>query len=746
MQALRIKNAQRPFKAVRDDYGVPHVEAPDWHGALYALGYLHALDRPTQILFAQVVAAGRSAERIANKPELVETDRFFRRAGLYLHLEREVGLLPEKTQAELHVYCQGVNDGLQQAGRSLPMWATRFSPEPWTPQSVMLIGNLLSFGGLVVSQLQNERLLIELVQAGVDRDKLQELFAPRLDDADFDLLDRIRIANRLSDEALELIADLPRLAGSNAWAVGPWRSATGHALLAADPHLEINRLPAIWYEVALHWPDAYVLGATLPGCPLVAVGRTPQLAWGVTYLKGDTCDYVVEHCRPGPHGWQYRREHDWHDFQVREEVVGRKGATPLSLPVLYNDQGTVETLPQAEGHYLSVRWVGQEPGAGHSLATWLELLHCPSAAAAMDLVRECPTPTLVWVFADAQGHIGRQASGWFPRRGGAHTGLLPLPAFEPHGRWDGLRSTSELPRVYDPPEGFVATANEDLNEAGRPLWVSQPIPDYRKRRIDECLLAWDQATLLQMGTLQYDVISLQARDLLRALLPLMPPGEVRDRLAEWNCSYDPESLEATLFQRFYRNLLIEIFGQEPRGGDVRLRGLGWRRLVYLVTRAGFSMMIVWSIDRLLLRQDSLWWQGRDKAELVRRAVEATSGQPEQAWATMNAFRFTNRFFESQFVGRTLGFHTGDLPMRGCHATPFQGHLLRSAKRETTFSPSYHFLTDLGAQEAWTNLPGGPSESWLSRWYKSDIPLWLEGRYKRLAPQAAPAGNELRCEL
>lgn len=59
--------------------------------------------------------------------------------------------------------------------------------------------------------------------------------------------------------------------------------------------------------------------------------------------------------------------------------------------------------------------------------------------------------------------------------------------------------------------------------------------------------------------------------------------------------------------------------------------------------------------------------------------------------------------------------------------------MRAAKRETTFAPSYHFVADLGSHEAWTNLPGGPSESWFSRWYKSDIPLWLAGQYKRLAP-------------
>ena len=115
---------------------------------------------------------------------------------------------------------------MKDAGRSLPMWATGFVPQPWNQHSVLLIGNLLSFGGLAVGQQQNERILLELIQAGVGDDKLRELFSPLLDDADFDLLRQVKIASQLSDEALELITDLPRLAGSNAWAVSPERSAT----------------------------------------------------------------------------------------------------------------------------------------------------------------------------------------------------------------------------------------------------------------------------------------------------------------------------------------------------------------------------------------------------------------------------------------------------------------------------------------------------------------------------------------
>src|SRR5262245_30678431 len=75
MTPLRIKHNQRPFVVARDDAGVPNIEASTWLEALYGLGYLHAMDRSTQMLFARAMARGRSAELIANRPELLETDR-----------------------------------------------------------------------------------------------------------------------------------------------------------------------------------------------------------------------------------------------------------------------------------------------------------------------------------------------------------------------------------------------------------------------------------------------------------------------------------------------------------------------------------------------------------------------------------------------------------------------------------------------------------------------------------------------
>jgi penicillin amidase len=733
MKPLRIKSAERNFTAARDDHGVPHITAETFRDCLYGLGFMHALDRPTQLLFSHVVASGQSSERIADKPALLETDRLFRRQGLYLNLGREVASLAPHYIEDLTAYCHGVNAGMHQTGRTLPMWATGFRPHPWDPEAVLLIGNLLNYGGLVIGLQQNERLVIELVQAGVGADRLRELFSPLLDDADFELLRQVKISSRLSDEALELITDLPRLAGSNAWVVGPGRSASGHALLASDPHLEINRLPAIWYEAVLRWNDDYLMGATLPGCPTFAVARTRELAWGVTYLKGDTSDFFIEHVRRGESGWQYRRGDSWHDFALREETIRRKGKPPETLLVRSTDLGTLDGDPDAtgEGYYLVARWTGDREGVGRSVVTWLDLIGCTSTQQAMDLVRECPQPTLCWLFADREGHIGMQTNGWFPKRPEHYSGLVAVPGWDERNHWQGLLDTRLLPRSYDPPEGFIASANENINPPGGPQLISLPVPAYRKRRILKRLAELPSATLDDMKALQYDVVSMQARDLLAVFLPLLPEGPIKERLAAWDYSYSPDSLEATLFSRLYRNVLLEIFGQDP----LHHGGIGWRRMLYLCSRAGFSIMIVTLVDRLLHKEESLWWQGRDKAELIRQAAARLADEVDQPWSVTNAFRFTNRFFEVNRVGRALGFHTAEMPMPGCFATPFQGHLLRAATRETTFAPSYHFVTDLGTDEVWTNLPGGPSESRFSRWYKSDIPRWCEGEYKRLGLEA-----------
>jgi penicillin amidase len=342
----------------------------------------------------------------------------------------------------------------------------------------------------------------------------------------------------------------------------------------------------------------------------------------------------------------------------------------------------------------------------------------------MAAARECQVPTLCWVIADRDGHIGLQSCGRFPLRGGGHCGLAPIPAWDEQNHWRGWLDPLRLPSIYDPPIGFVASANEEMNPPDLPMLVTQPQPAYRKQRIVERLEQLPAATLRDMQDLQYDLLSVQARDLLQVFLPHLTDSPLYERLTQWDCRYDPSSREAVLFHRLYINVMVEWLGTET--------GVGWRRMVYLCTRVGYSLMLVHTADRMLLDGNASPWK-RDLGEVVRRAAARTLAelQHDVPWSEVNGFHFADRFFGGRQVGRLFGFDSRRYPMPGNHATPFQGHVLQTATRESTFAPSYHFVTDLGVDDAWTNLPGGPSESRFSKWYKNDIARWFSGEYKRL---------------
>lgn len=725
----KYRNINRDIEVARDNNGIPHIRAKNLDDALYGLGYFHARDRLTQILFSRTVAEGRAAERIANNDSLVETDCFFRRLGLHRNLTDEAKQFPTPIFYQIQQYCDGVNDGIRSTGRSLPMWATGFQPRPWNIEAVLIVGKLLSFGGLAISQMQNERLLVELIHAKADNAALREIFSPRLDNVDFDLLQQVHMSNQLSDDALDLLTDLPRLAGSNAWAIRGEKSASGNAMLASDPHLEINRLPAIWYEAVLNWGDGnYAMGATLPGCPLFAVARTNRLSWGVTYMKGDTVDFFIEDCKKqNEKDWCFRRSEDWKPFKYRTETIKRKGAEPELIDVYENDQGVLDCDPASHGDglYLSVAWTGNHAIGDKAISTWIELLEADSTEQGMAIAKSCSQPTLCFIFADTEGHIGLQGSGTFPKRNDPTSGLVPLPAWDKKNHWQGFLPNQFLQSIYDPPEGFVATANEALNPEEGPLLITQLLPDYRKRRIVERLREMAAISVEDMQGLQYDLVSLQARDLLNVFLPHMPDSEVKKRLERWDFRYNTDCEEASLFQRLYINVLMEVCGNE--------HVMGWRRALYICTRAGYSTMVLAALDRLLMSDDGPFWSALNKSELIEQAAKKMEDFTPIPWGERNHFQFINRFFDMPSVGRLFGFESKKLPMPGCHATIFQGHVLHTATREQTFAPSYHFVTDLGADEAWSNLPGGPSESRFSKYYQIEIPRWIAGDYKRIGP-------------
>ena len=213
---------------------------------------------------------------------------------------------------------------------------------------------------------------------------------------------------------------------------------------------------------------------------------------------------------------------------------------------------------------------------------------------------------LCWVFADREGHIGRQANGWFPdrskqvQRSVADSGL---------GRAQSLARPAVEPKccraAYDPPEGFVASANEDINPPGGPRLVTLVVPDYRRRRIDERLAALPTSHARRHASACNTTSSAcKPANLMPVFLPHCPTGEIKHGWPLGIAAIRPSSVEATWFSRLV---------SQRAAGDFR-PGAGHRLAAdALSVHARRLFDDGADVHRSAVdARRSIWWQGRDK--------------------------------------------------------------------------------------------------------------------------------------
>ena len=344
-------------------------------------------------------------------------------------------------------------------------------------------------------------------------------------------------------------------------------------------------------------------------------------------MHADTSDYFIEDCRPGgATGWQYRRGERWFDFQHRQEVIRRKGDEPIILDVYENEQGILSRTPdrpKGRGKYLSVAWIGEQADGGRAIGTWLDVIAAPQHGRGDGTRPRLPAS----VARVGVRRLARATSACKPAAGCRSAAAATRASCRSP---PGTRKITGRAGCAS----ICCRANTTRRSASSPAPTKSSIaatdrrctptrqPDYRKRRIVERLTELPRATVEDMQNLQYDVLSLQARDLLPVLLALVDDCPLKEKLSAWDCRYTPASTEATLFQHFYRHVVLQIFGNE--------QGIGWRRMFYLCTRMGYSTMVLTAIDRTLRKVTSSWWRGRSKKALVQQAAELAQHEPVDA--------------------------------------------------------------------------------------------------------------------
>ena len=704
-----------PGKIWRDRHGVCHVDGKDREEAFELMGYAHGRDRGMQMLLMRILGQGRTSELLDSSDEMLEIDKFFRRMNWAGSTSLEAGKFSPAARGIADAYNRGANKAFSEK----TPWEFKlfgYKPEPWRTEDSVLISRMIGYLTLAQSQGEMERLLIELVQAGIDRPRLDELFPGILGGLDIDLVKKIKLQERIVSPVSLWNMAAPVMMASNNWAVSGRKTASGKPILANDPHLEVNRLPNVWYEIVLKTPDRYAMGGTMPGVPAILVGRNPDLAWSATYTFMDSTDSWIEQCSDG----NYLREPDkWLKFSERTETIKRKGKETVTAVFYENSHGVLEGNPYDEGLYIATAWAPSLSGAV-TFNNFAKMWDAVNVKDGMDILGYVES-TWNFILADTQGNIGYQMSGLMPKRRQGVSGFVPLPGWQAQNDWQGFEKPEYLPRCYNPESGYFVTTNQDLNEYGKAHPINMGMGSYRSDRIGRLLSDNNNITREHMYKIQHDVFSTQAESFMKILAPLLPGTAEAKILKDWNLEYSADSDGAYIFDRFIKGLYRLVFGEN---------GFGSEAADYLEGHTGIFNDFYINFDRILLSEKSLWFGAKKREELYLQAAETALKGPPGKWGDTRKLVLTNILFNGK-LPKFLGFDRGPITIIGSLATPHQGQIFQSAGRQTSFAPSFRLVTDLSTDDIYTNMSGGPSDRRFSKWYCSDLANWMTGKYKRI---------------
>ena len=744
----------RPVRVVWGSYAVPHLIAENEPDLFAAQGFVHAQERLWQMDFSRRFFCGRLAEIFGAKSlpwrelpssfknrTMVDLDFFVRLMGIRQTAVSSLALLPDRFRAFLQAYSQGINRYIESHRKFLPLEfrLLRYEPEPWSPEDCLTIEK--GFALLLSTSLLTRLTLAALAEKLQGQESKLRSLSPIYPAEDPCIT---QVTTESSKELLSFLngtfVGSPRQ-GSNSWVVASSRSSTGKPILCNDTHLRMN-LPSVWYLMHLKAQnpapgagDFTVSGATVPGCPCVYVGHNARIAWGMTAALCDDADLYEEKIHPQDKDC-YLATDGWKKMSSREERIGIRGGKEVTKVIRSTCHGPVLSdftsgAPSQEA--MAFKWTGQDTTREfqalyglNQARDWSEFL------ASLELH---VAPTLNYVYADVSGNIGYCLAGKVPLR--AEPSLLPLPGWHEASEWKGYVPFAELPRLYNPPEGIIATANNSVTDRSYPHYLSVLFePPYRVRRIKELLTAKRLYGLSDMAEIQQDIVSTLALTTLAVLKEDLEQAAVKDAtLAEnvqslltWDGRCSASDAAAALFHVFHQRLMINIL--EPDLGSELLRAYA----------EIFNQSLI-PLDQILRDPQSPWFEQFPRAGFVqkslREAVDFLSRELGQrrnwSWGKLHTLTLSHPLGQNRALAPF--FSIGPSPSPGDGVTINMGFYSHAHPYRQIVGPTLRMILD---PANWGNskfiLASGQSGHPFSDHYRDQFRLWEMGNYISLAQE------------
>ena len=610
-----VDGLRKPVEILVDLWGVPHVYASSPDDAFFVQGFNAARDRLWQIDLWRRRGLGLLSEVFG--PLFVEKDRAARLFLYRAEMHNEWLAYGPDTRRVVTAFVAGINEYVRLARQDPSLLPEEFGlmdylPSFWSPEDVARIRSHGVYQNLVN---EVERALV-LKEFGFEVEALRKPLEPSRDISvpeglDLSLIptDVLRVYE-LATEPVEFTGVQPSpargLEGSNNWAISPERTSTGRPILANDPH-RAQSVPSLRYAVHLSAPGMDVIGAGEPALPGISIGHNGKIAFGLTIFSIDQEDLYVYETNPQDPS-EYRYAGRWERMEVERQLVPVKGADPAEAELQFTRHGPVIYRDPEKKVAFAVRAAWLEPGTAPYLGSvgYMRTENWDGFLAAMN---RWGTPGENQVYADVRGNIGWKPAGLVPRR--PHwDGLLPVPG-DGRYEWDGFLDADELPAEFNPPRGWVASANErnlpaDYPHEEKKVGFEWYAP-YRYGRIAEVIDENPHFGLEDSVKLQTDYLSIPARRIiarLRRLRPRDPDAEqALKMLTDWDCVLRADSAPAALFEVWYRLHLREVLLRRSIEGIVEPGRLAEAvtRMMQVEDQAGDARMDLGILEQLEAR-------------------------------------------------------------------------------------------------------------------------------------------------
>lgn len=741
-----------PVTVRRDARGVPHIDAATQSDLFMAQGYVTAQDRLWQMDMLRRHGEGTLAAVLG--PALLKHDEEQRVLELGNTARRIYNHLPAAQRAQVDEYARGVNAWIAhcEAANSLPpeFKLLFYKPAPWTGVDSIAVGMTMvetldthvitKLGRAKVdARLHNPKLESDLYPVDTWRDRpptgiIIDLSKPQPPAAKPPeetgaasqppvSLPAFTMPSDLVPRSLAALLGLPSCrdcaAGSNNWVIAGGHTASGEPLLANDIHLDLT-VPNIWYMAGLRAPGIHVAGVTLPGVPWVIAGHNEHVAWGFTALGGDVQDLYIE--KLDGHGDYYQvpsgsSSGGWKPLTLDREVIQVRGGRNVTVNISSSGHGPLlNPLLPKNAPPIALRWTLYD-----STLNSIPLYQIDTASN-WDEFRAALAgwcwPTQNVVYADDHGHIGYQAIGRIPIRS---AGLTEEPIENSNDEWQGYIPFDDMPSSYDPPSGFLATANSRVTtpQSKYPITLEWGEP-YRVQRIYKLLLGRNGLTPHDMLATQTDIYSAVDRELAQHFayaIDQTPGAGARLRQAAnlmrvWDGRLTTDSAAASVVD-WARHALISMI-LKPKLGD-ETRDYHWMESIY-------------AEEQIVANEDPAWlppgyknWNALLAAAVAKgiedgHAPKDLSKWTYGSWHVIELEHPLARFLP--FLNRVAG--VGPLPLSGDHTT------IKQVGR--SFGPSERFSMDWSNIDASTeNIVLGESGNPYSPYFRDQWNDWYTGK-------------------